>query len=185
METYVNTSELEEGVSFIKASPRDVGTIDLIVRRPSIGEREELQQGELDLKSGLIGDNWLARGYRKTADGNAHPDMQLTIMNSRAIALIAKKKSRWQLAGDQLFVDFNLSDENIPPGSLLLVGDAMIEVTAEPHLGCKKFSDRFGRDAVLFVNSEIGRSLNLRGINAKVVEPGKVKIGAKINRLST
>lgn len=185
METNVSLSELEQGLSHIEASPSDVGTVDFIVRRPSIGQREELQEAQLDTELGLVGDNWLARGYNKTSDGGAHPDMQLNIMNARAIALIAQNKARWPLAGDQFYVDFNLSYDNIAPGTQLLIGDAIIQVTAEPHLGCKKFSDRFGRDAVLFVNSEAGKFLNLRGINAKVVKSGQVSVGAKIQRSNT
>lgn len=175
--------ELDKGLSFIEQAPKEQGVLELIVCRPAVGKRKELQEAELDLKLGLIGDNWLARGYRKTADGSAHPDMQLNIMNSRAISLIAASKSQWALAGDQFYVDLDLSKENLPPGTRLELGTAVIEITAEPHLGCKKFINRFGRDAALFVNSEKGKALNLRGVNAKVIKPGKVSVGSVIKKV--
>lgn len=180
---YVTKNELENGVEYIKASPKDTGTVDLIVCRPKTGEREELQEADLDIKLGLVGDNWLSRGYGKTSDGSAHPDMQLNLMNSRSIAQIAKEKENWKLAGDQFFVDLDLSPSNLPPGTQLMIGGALIEITAEPHLGCKKFSERFGQDAAIFVNSNVGKSLNMRGVNAKVVKPGKVTLGSAIKKL--
>lgn len=175
--------ELEKGLSFIEQAPKEQGVLELIVCRPAVRKRKELKTAELDLELGLIGDNWLARGYRKTADGSAHPDMQLNIMNSRAISLIADSKSQWALAGDQFYVDMDLSKENLPPGTRLELGTAVIEITAEPHLGCKKFINRFGRDAALFVNSEKGKALNLRGVNAKVIKPGKVSVGSVIKKV--
>lgn len=181
---FLSAEELEKGIELIKHSPTDCGVIELIVCRPEIGMREELQSAELDLTHGLVGDNWRARGFRKTADGSAHPDMQLNLMNSRAISLIAKTKDRWKLAGDQFFVDLDLSPANLPPGTLLEIGSAVIQVTAEPHLGCKKFAERFGKDAAMFVNSDIGKALNLRGINAKVIKPGRVEVGVIINKKS-
>lgn len=183
MAVMLNQQQLESGIPHIQESPLTEGTVELIVCRPSVGERQELVEGELDLTLGLKGDNWLERGYRKTADGSAHPDMQLNLMNARAIDLIAGDRSRWSLAGDQFYVDFNLSYDNIPPGTQLQIGQALVEITAEPHLGCKKFINRFGKDAALFVNSELGKSLNLRGVNAKVITPGTVKTGDTIRKV--
>ena len=177
MSTFLSTDELMNGLSHVQASPSDTGTLDLIVRRPETGERAELREGELDMRLGLVGDNWLARGNKKMADGNANPEQQLNIMNSRAVALIAQERDRWKLAGDQLFVDFDLSYTNIPPGTRLKIGSALIEITPEPHLGCAKFIERFGRDAALFVNSEEGKAVNMRGVNARVIEAGTVRIG--------
>lgn len=179
---FLSTHELEAGLELIRLSPKQQGKVELIVCRPDINAREELAQGELDLKVGLVGDNWLAKGYRKSKDGSAHPDMQLNIMNSRVISLIAKTKERWKLAGDQFFVDLDLSPENLPPGTQLEIGEAIIEVTPEPHLGCKKFVARFGKDAMVFVNSAQGKMLNLRGINTRVIKPGTVKMGATIKK---
>jgi MOSC domain len=176
-ERHLTMSELEAGLAEIRRSPRDEGALMLIVRRPRTLEREILERGELDVDLGLIGDNWQARGNSSTDDGAAHPEMQLNLMNARAIDLIAGDESRWQLAGDQLFVDLDLSGTNLPPGTRLMIGTAVIEVTAVPHTGCKKFTARFGLEAMKFVNSPVGRELNLRGINAKVVQSGIVAVG--------
>jgi hypothetical protein len=168
--------ELEAGLDDIRRSPKNEGALELIVRRPSLGERESLTEGELDVAQGLVGDTWSTRGSRRSKDGLAHPEMQINVMNSRVIALVAQERERWHLAGDQLFVDLDLSGENLPPGTRLAVGSAVIEVTLEPHTGCEKFVSRFGVDAMKFVNSPLGRQLNLRGINAKVVQPGVIRV---------
>ena len=173
---HLTTEELEAGLAEIRRSPKDEGVLELIVRRPSVGEREVLQKGELDVAQGLVGDTWSSRGSRRSKDGLAHPDMQLNIMNSRVIALVSQARDRWHLAGDQLFMDLDLSGENLPPGTRLAVGSAVIEVTPEPHTGCQKFVSRFGLDAMKFVNSPLGRQLNLRGINAKVAQPGTIRV---------
>ncbi|MEP5764524.1 MAG: hypothetical protein ABJ308_08015 [Halieaceae bacterium] len=180
---HTSAKELEDGLEAIRLSPKDCGLVEQIVCRPGVGERQELEAAELDVSLGLVGDNWLARGNRKTDDGAAHPEMQLNLMNSRAITLIARDRERWKLAGDQFFVDLDLSPENLPPGTRLAIGQACIEITAEPHLGCKKFIERFGKDAAIFVNSAVGKSLNLRGINAKVIQPGIVKLRSEIKKI--
>ena len=173
---YLTMEELEAGVDAIRQSPKNEGVLELIVRRPRVGEREELQEGKLDVADGLVGDTWSTRGSSRSKDGLAHPDMQLNVMNSRVIALVAQERERWHLAGDQLFVDLDLSGENLPPGTRLALGSAVIEVTPQPHTGCQKFVSRFGVDAMKFVNSPLGRQLNLRGINAKVVLPGVIRV---------
>ena len=170
-------AELQAGLEKIRQSPKDAGVLELIVRRPKTGAREILQEGQLDLIDGLVGDNWKTRGSSLTTDGSAHPDMQLNVMNSRVIALVAQHPDRWPLAGDQLFVDLDLSAENLPPETKLMLGSAVIEVTKQPHLGCAKFVERFGLDAVKFVNSDDGKELHLRGINARVVLPGVIRVG--------
>jgi hypothetical protein len=180
---HLTTEELEAGLDHIRQSPKDVGVLELIVRRPQIDEREVLQEGQLDLVAGLVGDTWSSRGSSRTADGSSHPDMQLNVMNARAIALVAQDKDRWQLAGDQLFIDMDLSADNLPPGTRLAIGSAVIEVTDQPHTGCKKFVARFGLDAMKFVNSLVGKELHLRGINAKVVQPGVIRVGDLVRRI--
>lgn len=174
--------ELQAGLEKIRQSPKDRGVLELIVRRPKVGSRELLQEGQLDTVEGLVGDNWRTRGSSLTSDGSAHPDMQLNIMNSRVVALVAQQPERWALAGDQLFVDLDLSAENLPPGTRLALGTAVIEVTKQPHTGCSKFVERFGLDAVKFVNSDEGKRLHLRGINARVVLPGAIRVGDIVRR---
>jgi MOSC domain-containing protein YiiM len=149
----------------------------MIVRRPETEAREVLADGVLDLAEGLVGDNWRTRGSARTPDGSAHPDMQLTLVNARALALIAQRKDRWPLAGDQLVVDLDLSVDNAPPGTRLRIGQAVIELTAQPHTGCKKYAARFGVDALGFVSSPVGKRLQLRGVNARVVQPGAIRVG--------
>lgn len=174
------TVELEAALDEIRRSPTDVGRLEAIVRRPAPLEREVLDEGELSLDDGLVGDCWRSRGSRSTEDGSAHPEMQLNLMNSRALAAVSPDPTRRALAGDQLHVDLALGPDDLPPGSRLAIGSAVIEVTARPHRGCAKFRDRFGVDAMRFVNSAVGRQLNLRGINAKVVQPGTIRVGDTI-----
>jgi len=180
---HLTLEELEAGLDEIRQSPKDEGVLELIVRRPLIDEREVLEEGELDPVDGLVGDNWSLRGSSRTADGSSHPEMQLNIMNARVVALVAQHKDRWPLAGDQLFLDMDLSVENLPAGTRLAIGSATVEVTAQPHTGCKKFVARFGSDAMKFVNSDVGKHLRLRGINARVVQPGVIRIGDMVKKI--
>jgi MOSC domain-containing protein YiiM len=181
MTTYATPAELEAGLDHLRAAPRGEGLVELIVRRPVEDERETVDEAELDLVEGLVGDSWRARG--RSGGRPANEKAQITVMNARATALVAGDRDRWPLAGDQLYVDFDLSGEHIPPGTQLAVGTAVIEVTDDPHTGCKKFSARFGLEALQFVNSPDGRALNLRGINTRVVQPGTVRVGDAIRRL--
>ena len=174
---HLSTAELEAGLDEIRRAPKDEGILELIVRRPAINEREVLSQGELSLAEGLVGDTWTRRRSSSTPDGSPNPDMQINIMNARVIALVAPDRNRWPLAGDQLFLDLNLSAENLPSGSRLSLGSAVIEVTPPPHLGCQKFVARFGLEAMRFVNSPLGKQLHLRGINAKVIQSGIIRVG--------
>jgi hypothetical protein len=180
---HLTQAELEAGLDHIRRSPADAGVLELIVRRPAVDEREVLEEAQLDLVEGLVGDTWNVRGSKRTADGSSHPDMQLNIMNARSIGLIACDRERWPLAGDQLYLDLDLSDDNLPPGTRLAIGAAIIEVTVIPHNGCKKFFARFGKAAVQFVNSDVGKRLHLRGINAKIVRPGLIRRGDVVNKL--
>jgi MOSC domain-containing protein YiiM len=181
MTTYATPAELEAGMDHLRAAPRGEGIVKMIVRRPVEDERELVDEAELDLVEGLVGDSWHARG--RSGGRPANEKAQITVMNARSTALVAGDRERWPLAGDQLYVDFDLSGEHIPPGTRLAVGTAVIEVTDDPHTGCKKFSARFGLEALLFVNSPEGKALNLRGINTRVVEAGTVRVGDAIRRL--
>ena len=181
--THLTTEQLHAGLDEIRRSPKQEGVLVLIVRRPAIDAREVLQEGHLDMLEGLAGDTWNRRGSARSADGLAHPEMQLNVMNARAAALVAQHPDRWALAGDQLYVDLDLGGENLPAGTRLALGTAVIEVTAEPHTGCRKFVARFGLDAMKFVNAPVGRALNLRGINARVVQPGTIRVGDVVRKL--
>jgi len=180
---HLSRAELDAGLEEIRRSPATEGVLRLIVRRPAVGKREVVQGAELDVAQGVVGDTWAVRGSNRTADGGPHPDMQLNVMNARVAQLLAQEESRWPLAGDQLYVDLDLSGANLPPGTRLAVGSAVIVVTAQPHTGCGKFVSRFGLDAMKFVNSPIGRQLNLRGINAKVVQSGTIRAGDAVRKI--
>jgi hypothetical protein len=186
MESDHTTREaLEAGLQEIRRSPQDAGRLELISVRPDQGERNVLEIAELSLTDGVVGDNWGTRGSRRMPDGSSHPDMQLNIMNARVALLVARTPERRSLAGDQLFLDLDLSSENLRPGTELEIGDAVVAVTDQPHTGCKKFVERFGVEATKFVNSETGRQLNLRGINARVVKPGRIAVGDIARKRST
>ena len=180
---HVSVAELEAGMDHIRQSPKNNGTLMMIVRRPNVDERELIGEGELDLTEGLVGDTWKVRGSGHTSDGSANTDAQITIMNARTIALLAQDEERWSLAGDQLYIDMDLSTDNLPPGTHLALGSAVIEVSAVPHTGCKKFSSRFGVEAMKFVNSPEGKQLHLRGINAKVIQAGRIRVGDMVIKI--
>lgn len=183
LETYhLSMTELEAGMEHIRQSPTEVGVLRMIVRRPDVDEREIVEAAELTLEEGLAGDSWKARGSRHNPDGSARLEAQVTIANARAIELLTQTKDRWSLAGDQLYVDFDLSDNNIPPGTQLAIGSAIVEVSALPHTGCNKFSARFGVEALKFVNSPEGKKLHLRGINTRVVRGGSIRVGDAIRK---
>ena len=179
---HLSTEQLNAGMDHVLAAPTDEGTLEMLVARPAVGEREVLDHGELVIGEGLAGDNYVARGNAKTADGQADPDAQLNLMPARAIDLVADgDRDRWPLAGDQMFVDFMLSDDNTPPGTRLAIGTAIIEIPEKPHTGCAKFAERFGMDAARWVNHR--KDVKLRGVNAVVVQAGVVKPGDKITKL--
>ena len=180
---HLSTEQLEAGLDDVLRSPTNRGPVRLIVRRPAVDEREVVAEGALDTQAGLIGDTWRLRSSTRTKDRSPHPDMQLTVMNSRAALLVARSPDRRQLAGDQLYADLDLSVANLPAGTRLALGTAVIEVTSQPHLGCAKFAARFGEDALRFVNSRIGRELRLRGLNAKILVSGIVSAGDEIRKL--
>ncbi|HUF46641.1 MAG TPA: MOSC domain-containing protein [Vicinamibacterales bacterium] len=181
--THRTLDELEAGLAAL-SSPADAGRLELVVRRPAVDAREVLDAAALSTDVGLVGDTWHVRSSSRTPDGRPHPDMQLNVMNTRVADLVAGSRSRWPLAGDQLLVDLDLSEANLPAGTRLAVGDeAIIEVTALPHTGCGKFAARFGVDALKFVNGAAHRHLRLRGLNARVVRGGVIRAGDAVARM--
>lgn len=180
--THRDAAELAAGLDHVRASPADGGTVALVVARPGAGDRTELAEGRLDPEVGLVGDDWRARGSRHTEDGSAELERQLTLMNDRAATLFAVDPARRALAGDQLYVDLDLSEATLPAGSRLRVGTALVEITEKPHTGCAKFVERFGPAAARLVNQPEGRALRLRGVNARVVEAGTVRPGDAVTR---
>jgi MOSC domain-containing protein YiiM len=177
---FATTAQLEARIDEVVAAPSDVGRVELVVARPATGERLVLESAELRPGVGLVGDNYLARGSSKPGGGPADPLAELNVMSARALdAVSGDDRERWPLAGDQLIVDFDLSERNCPAGTRLAVGTAVIEVTTKPHNGCAKFSDRYGIDAARWINSR--KDLRLRGICAVVVEVGTVTPGDTIS----
>ena len=168
--------ELQRGLPHVLRSPSEVGRVEMVVRRPVEGEREVLSEARIEPGRGVVGDRWSAKPTRS-------PEAEVTLMNARCIALLAGEVDRWPLAGDQLYVDLDLSVEHLPAGSRLQVGEAVLEVSEKPHRGCAKFSARFGLEALRFVNSEEGRAARLRGMNALVVRGGAVRPGDPIAKV--
>jgi hypothetical protein len=175
-------AELEASLDEIRRSPADAGELRRIVRRPDRDEREAVESAELDVERGLIGDSWLSRGSKMNADGSAFVEAQVTLMNARLATAIAGPPDLWDVAGDQLYVDIDLSEANLPAGSQLRIGDAILEVSATPHTGCAKFSGRFGLDALKFVSTPVGRQLRLRGVNTRIVRGGTIRVGDTVGK---
>ncbi|MFQ5557983.1 MAG: MOSC domain-containing protein [Acidimicrobiales bacterium] len=181
--THLGLDELIAGLPRILEAPRDRGTLELVLRRPGEDLREVLDRAELTFAEGVRGDNWNRRSSTRTEDGSPHPEMQLNVMSARVVDLVARSRDRWSLAGDQLYLDLDLSEDNLPAGTRLSIGSAVIEVTPEPHRGCAKFTRRFGADARRFVNLPEHRHLRLRGLNAKVVVEGTVRPGDQVTKV--
>jgi MOSC domain-containing protein YiiM len=183
VQQHAELTRLEESLDHIRAAPADGGTVELIARRPAVDEREVVAEARLTIQDGLEGDTWLVRSSSRTPDGGPNPEAQLTLMNARVAEAIAEDRERWPLAGDQLYVDLDISRANLPAGSRVQIGSAVIEFSEPPHTGCAKFSSRFGVDALKFVNSPLGRELRLRGANCRVVVAGTVRTGDVIRKL--
>jgi hypothetical protein len=174
---HLSQAELQAGLDHVRGSPQTPGVLEHIVVRPQMNERVVLDECALSPELGVSGDNWAKGCWLSLPDGRPHPDVQVTLMNVRVAALVARTKERWALAGDQLFVDLDLSQENLPAGQRLRIGQALLEITAQAHRGCAKFAQRYGPDALAFVNSPVGRQLRLRGVYAKIVQAGSIKVG--------
>lgn len=166
----------QEALAHIARSPRDDGTVELIVRRPTVDERDVVASALVEPGRGLDGDSWASRPHPS-------PDAEITLMNARCIAYLAGDVERWALAGDQLYVDLDLSSANLPAGSRLKVGTVLLEVSGKPHTGCSKFSARLGDAALAFVKSDVGKTMRLRGMNCRVVEGGQVSTGDRLRKV--
>lgn len=179
---HVTQSDIDTRMDWVLESPNDNGSVALIVVRPQTDKREILSQALFSPQTGVAGDNWQTHCWKKLANGQPDPEVQVAIMNARMIDVLAGDQSRWPLAGDQLFVDFDLSVMNLSPGQRLQIGDALLEITAAPHRGCRKFKQRFGEDALHYVNSAHGDAHRLRGVYAKIIAAGQVSTGDAINK---
>lgn len=184
MRTTTTAADLEASLEHLRAAPTDTGTLEMVVRRPDTGVREILDEGVLDEADGLLGDNWLSRATSRAIAEGRHLDAMITVMSSRMVGLLADAPEVRALAGDQLYVDLDISHDSLPAGTRIGIGDdAVLEVSAKPHAGCKKFLARFGEDAVAFVNGEVGTRMRLRGLNARVVHGGVVRPGDVVRRI--
>jgi MOSC domain-containing protein YiiM len=177
---HVDAATLRAGLAEVRRSPSDAGIVEMLVVRPAVDARSVVDRVQVDLQRGLVGDSWLERGNSRTPDGSADPQAQVTVMNSRAALLMAGQRDRMPLAGDQLYLDLDLSVDNLPTGTVLEFADAALEVTAAPHTGCSKFTARFGVDALRLTATPDGLQLRLRGINARVVRPGAISVGETV-----
>src|SRR5262245_58706816 len=181
--TVTTDRDFEPFLASVQAAPRDTGRLELIVRRPAEDERDVLNEAVLDTVIGLVGDSWNKRGSSRTLDGGPNPESQVTLISTRVLRAIEPNEARWPMAGDQLYVDFDLGEEALPPGTRIAIGSALLEVSEQPHTGCAKFSARFGSDALRWINSPVGRSLRMRGMNTRVVEGGTIRTGDAVRRV--
>lgn len=181
---HLDLERLEAGLEEIRRSPADGGPLLMIVRRPGVDQREVVEEARLDVAVGVVGDSWQDRPSSSSADGGPHPDAQVTIINSRMVDLVARSRERWPLAGDQLVIDLDMSAENLPPGTRLSIGSAVIEVTEKPHTGCLKFAGRFGHDALRFVSTPEAMAMRLRGVNTRVVQSGAIRAGDTVGKIA-
>ncbi len=157
-------------------APATRGRVVQIVRRGEGGRREYLEHTRVTPHTGVPGDAWARRSA-------PDPDEQITAMQAGVARLLANGQPLG-LFGDNLFLDLDLSANNLPPGSVLRIGTAGFVITAKPHTGCRKFLTRFGRDALRFVSEAAHRSHNLRGVHLRVLEPGEVRLGAEATVMS-
>jgi len=176
-------AEIERAAAVLGSSPTENGVVEMIICRPARYERMVLDEGTLEVAHGLIGDTWEARGATNTPDGRSDRIRQVTVMNSRALASVAGERGRWELAGDQLIVDLDLSMVNLPAGTRLQIGEAVAEVTEPPHTGCAKFAGRYGVDALAWVSDRAGRQRRRRGMHVRVLRSGTVRPGDLIRKL--
>ena len=175
--------ELLESLPYILSAPADEGQVRAIVIRPAAGQRRMLDRVDVSARGGLEGDHWAEGCWLSTEDGAPHPDVQVCIMSARCIEAIAGPEANWAAAGDNLFIDMDLSPENLPPGTRVAIGTVELILTAEPHNGCQSFIDRYGRDACVFVNTGPGKANRLRGIYGRVTRDGTIRRGDVMRKI--
>ncbi len=180
---HTTSDELNDKMDWLLDSPKDGGVVRGIVVRPATDEREELQEARLSPEGGVEGDRWASTAQRKLKDGRLNPDVQVTLTNARLIELLAKERSRWSLSGDQIYVDMDLSMENLQPGQRLAIGSTVLEISEVPHRGCSKYRSRFGQAGFDLVDSARGRELRFRGVYAQIVKEGTVGVGDQIHKV--
>lgn len=181
-EQFATETELAARLDYLRQAPATGSPVAFLIRRPTVDGRELLDAAELTPAAGIVGDRWAQTCSHKLPSGALNPDSQITIMSTRMLELLADDRARWPLAGDNLLLDLDLSDTNLPVGQRLRVGSAVLEITERPHTGCAKFSERFGPDALRFVNSPEGRQLRLRGLHAQVITAGRVRVGDRFEK---
>ena len=174
---HLRLDELNAGLDTILEAPEDGGLIQMLIVRPADDERTTPDFVEVSAEEGTHGDHW------SKGESRYEPDVQIAIMSSRVLDLVSGGRDRWPLAGDNIIVDMDLSQTNLVPGQKLEAGSAILEITEIPHRGCAKFSARFGADALRFVNLGRAAELRLRGVYARVVQPGQIAVGDQINKL--
>lgn len=183
---HASTVELEQGLAEVLKSPIETGQLEAIFVRPATNERRALETATLTPEGGIDGDRWATDDYYVGKNGQRDLRSQVTIMNGRFLRQIAGSEDAMCLAGDNLIVDLDLSESNLPPGSQLAIGsDVVIEINGHPHSGCTKFASRFGNEARTFANNKRGASLHLRGRHAQVVRGGEIRVGDAVRKLAT
>ena len=177
---------LDKPINYNQSSPRDNGVVKLLVIRPETHVRTLPNAVVVSVEQGVVGDKWEAECTIKLENGKSNPDLQIAIINTKVIKEIAQSDfdmDRLALAGDNIYADLNLCEENMPVGQQIQIGNTLLEVTPFPHFGCKKFSERYSVEDLKVVNSTAGKPQHLRGIYVKVIKNGSISIGESIKKI--
>ena len=179
---HVSAVELEQGLAEVLASPTDAGRLTAIFVRPAPNERRRLVSATLTPEKGIDGDRWVSDSFSGLKDGS-DPRSQVSIMNDRFLRQVAGDDDGMCLAGDNLIVDLDLSEANLPAGSHVTIGpEVILEISDLKHTGCSKFARRYGPDAKTFANNKQGTALHLRGRYARIVRGGTIRLGDEVRK---